>query len=359
MKKYLNQQDMKDINIGSVLRLIRRAGPMTRRQIEAAADMSWGAISNATALLLREGYIKEVKIPAPAGAGRTPIALEVDRETHCLLGLDVNRSDLSGVVTDLTGEVLHRVELEPTATKREEWIDEISALIRRLLSLAAGRRVLAVGVAMQGAVDSKHGIAASFPAESWQDVPLAQILSERFSLPVYLEHDPDCILYAASAQRDLRDAILLRADKGIGMAVMLNGRIFKRFGAFEIGEMPVNGRRLADVATLTGAAQNAGMPFAELKKAAERGEKAALSHFEEIGRALGVAMDGVAQLFNIREFLLCGKLTAHRDLFANAMQGALTAFPTHEPLRVDYTEVGLAAVGAALLAVERHELHFE
>ena len=124
MKKYLNQQDMKDINTSGVFRLIRRAGPITRRQIEAAIDLSWGAISNATALLLREGYIKEVPTLA-TGAGRTPGALEADRENHLLLGLDVNRSGLAGVVTDLTGTVLYRTEQEPSATGREEWIEKI------------------------------------------------------------------------------------------------------------------------------------------------------------------------------------------------------------------------------------------
>ena len=358
MKKYLNQQDMKDINTSGVFRLIRRAGPITRRQIEAAIDLSWGAVSNATALLLREEYIKEVPVAA-TGAGRTPIALEVDREKHLLLGLDVNRSGLVGVVTDLTGAVLHRIEREPTVTGREAWIEEISVLIGELLRLAADRRVLAVGIAMQGAVDSKNGIAATFPADGWENVPLAEILAERFSLPVYLEHDPDCILYAASAERDLRDAILLRVDKGIGMAVMLNGKIFKRFGAFEIGEMPFGNARLADVATLTGAAARGGCSFAELIKAAERGEKTAFSVLSEAGEALGVAIDTLAGIFNIRDFLLCGRLTDHRSLFEIKMREAAGRFVGRPPLHVDYTRVELAAVGAAMLAIERHELHFD
>lgn len=358
MKKYLNQQDMKDINTSGVLRLIRRAGPITRRQIEAAIDLSWGAVSNATALLLREGYIKEVPVAA-TGAGRTPIALEADRERHLLLGLDVNRSGLVGVITDLTGTVVRRLEREPSAAEREEWIAEISELIGELLRLAAGRHVLAVGIAMQGAVDSTNGIAATFPAKNWVDVPLAALLAERFSLPVYLEHDPDCILYAASAQRDLRDAILLRVDKGIGMAVMMDGKIFKRFGAFEVGEMPVGDNRLADIATLTGAAARGQCTFDELICAAKRGEKTPVSVLNEAGEALGIAMDTLAGIFHIRDFLLCGRLTDHRALFEDSMQKAADRFATRPPLHVDYTRVELAAVGAAMLAIERHELHFD
>ena len=54
MKKILNQQDMRDINLNSVLRLIRRTGPLTRRQIEGELNLSWGAVSGATAALLRK-----------------------------------------------------------------------------------------------------------------------------------------------------------------------------------------------------------------------------------------------------------------------------------------------------------------
>ena len=54
MKKILNQQDMRELNLNSILRLIRHCGPLTRRQIEAALDLSWGAVSGATATLLEE-----------------------------------------------------------------------------------------------------------------------------------------------------------------------------------------------------------------------------------------------------------------------------------------------------------------
>ena len=350
---------MKDINTSGVFRLIRRAGPITRRQIEAAIDLSWGAISGTTAKLLREGYIKEVKSAVATGAGRTPIALEVNREKRVLLGLDVNRSGLAGVVTNLAGEVLHRIEHEPTATHREEWIEAVCALIAELIAFAGERAVLAIGIAMQGAVDSQNGIAATFPAKDWENVPLAAILTERFALPVYLEHDPDCILYAASAERDLQDAVLLRADKGIGMAVMLNGKIFKRFGAFEVGEMPIGAKRLVDVATLTGAASQGNTPFKELVEAAGHGEAFATALFAQMGEALGIAVDTLAQIFNIRDFLLCGKLMRHRALFEDALLRTVGRYPAHAPLQVDYTEVELAAVGAALLALERHELHLD
>lgn len=359
MKKILNQQDMRDNNLNSILRLIRHCGPITRRQIEAALDISWGAVSGATATLLQQGYIKEVKAAETAGAGRTPTALAVSSQDHFLLGLDINHSGLSGVVTDLAGNVLHTVNAEPTAKAREEWIDEIAALVEALLVYARGKSVLAMGVAMQGAVDAARGVSAKFPAEGWENVPLSEILSARFGLPVFLEHDPDCILYATSADRELRDAILLRVDKGTGMAVMLDGKIFKRFGAFELGFTVQNGRPLDESITTRGVAAAAGCSFAETAQMAAGGHEKAVALFENLAERLGEAVVNMSQIFNVEQFLLCGKMLAHRELFWHKLTQVIGRLLPDRPLHVDVTDVDQAAVGAALLAAARHQIKFE
>ena len=358
MKKILNQQDMRDINLTSVFRLIRHAGPLTRRQIEATLNLSWGAVSGATATLLREGYIKEVKADVTAAAGRTPIALAVNPNDHFLLGLDVNRSGLSGVVINLAGDVLQHLDREATATTREEWIGEIKSLARELLATTSGRSVECIGIAMQGAVDSKAGISAKFSAEGWKNVPLATILGDALGLPVFLAHDPDCILYAASAERDLQDAALIRVDNGTGMAVMLNGQIFERFGAFELGfTVTADGGRLDDSITKQGLAKRANLPFAELVAAARRNEPDATSLFANMAEALAAAIVNTAQLFHVKDFLLCGKMMAQSDLFWKHMTDAVARYEG-DALHVDTTEVEKAAVGAALLAAERVTLQF-
>lgn len=358
MKKILNQQDMRDINLASVFRLIRHAGPLTRRQIEATLDLSWGAVSGATAALLRAGYIKEVKAEITAAAGRTPIALAVNPDDHFLLGLDVNCSGLSGVVVNLKGDVLHRLDREAAATTKAEWIGEIESIVQELLAVTEEKTVEGIGIAMQGAVDSKAGISANFPAKDWQDVPLAALLSESLGYPVFLAHDPDCILYAASAERDLQDAVLIRVDNGTGMAVMLNGRIFERFGAFELGfTVTADDLRLDDRITKQGLAKQANMPFAELVTAARAGAPTATALFEKMAESLAAAIVNTAQLFCVKDFLLCGKMMRHSDLFLSHLTAAVARYEK-DTLHIDMTEVEKAAVGAALLAAERVTLQF-
>ena len=352
---------MKDRNLSSVLHLIRKAAPITRRQIEAAMQLSWGAVSNATALLLREGYIKEVKCEGASTPGRTPVALAINGEDHFLFGLDVNRSGLRGVVMNLCGEVLYSIIREPTATTKEEWIGAILSLTRELYAFSGARSVLAMGVAMQGAVDAERGVSASFPATGWQDVPLAALLSEKLALPVYLEHDPDCILYATAGERELSEGALLRVDRGIGMAVMLEGEIFKRFGAFEIGRTPAgeHGEPLEQLVTEAGLATAAGRPFADLVAAARAGDAQALEHFRCMARRLGTALAHVAQLLHINEFLLCGRMLEERELFLEELIATAARLVPERELHISLTRVENAAIGAAMLAAERHMISFD
>ena len=359
MKKILTQQDMKDLNLNSILRLIRREGPVTRRQIAAALDLSWGAVSGATATLLQGGYVKEVAAPEVAGAGRTPTALVINQDDHFLLGLDVNRTGLSGVVTDQCGNVVHSLSAESTAADRDAQITEIRELIDRLLELCGDRSVLAIGLAMQGAVDSANGISASFPTTGWRDVPLAQILTEAYHIPTFLGHDPDCILYAASAEQALKDAILLRVDKGIGMAVMLDGKLFQRFGAFELGFTGSGTASLNDLITTEGLAHAAGVPFEQLVADAKAGNKAALALFDRLAEALGETMVNMMHIFHVDRFILCGKMLAHHALFRQRLTAVTEQRSPRRVLHTDITDVGKAAVGAALLAAARHEIKFE
>ena len=51
------------------------------------------------------------------------------------------------------------------------------------------RKLLAIGVGVPGLVNSDDGIAVNYKyIKNWRDVPLAQRLTKRFGVPVYLEN---------------------------------------------------------------------------------------------------------------------------------------------------------------------------
>ena len=329
MKEYLNQQDMKDSNSNNVFHLLLKEKQMTRRQIEAVTQLSWGAVSNVTSRLMSAGYINEVKAKNP-GAGRTPAVLELCRDGYYVIGIDINMSGFRAVLLNLHNEVIYTTTCEPCHNGKHALLEQIISLIHEVLEYADGNRILCIGVAMQGLVDAQNGISVQFSScEDWKCVPIVQLLEESLGIPVYLEHDPNCVLYAYSVSQKMTEGILVRIDDGIGMAVMMDGKIFERFGAFELGHTVVvpGGRScecgnrgcLEVYATRKGLGILAGVSFDSLieiaKERGNQGARDAISLFDQMAEYLGNSIANVAGLLNISEVVLCGDMLMYKDLF--------------------------------------------
>ena len=372
MKKYLNQQDMKDRNYTNVFRLIRKKGPLTRRQIEAETGLSWGAVSNVTARLIELGYVHECREieSGASSAGRTPIYLEADSETHFVIGMDVNASGLRAVMMNLCGEAVATVAAPASCETREALLDAISHITRDILDYADGKHVLAIGIALQGTVDAENGVSVRFPrCAGWRDVPLAAILEGEFGLPVYLEHDPNCTLYAYSAPSGIEEAILIRIDRGIGMALLLGGRIFERVGALELGHTVVSaggapcscGNRgcLEAYASMTGMAERSGLPFETLYERALAGDGEARAYFDEMTEYLSLSIANVTRLLNVREIVLSGDMLSCRALFLDRLKQRTREITGDLDVTFSVTDVAGAALGGAMIALERYALKLE
>ena len=209
---------MKKANFADVLALIRKSGKITRKEIEAKTGFSWGAVSTITNRLLQEKYITEHKCKSQRSAGRTPSCLEMNSEEYLILGIDVNISGFTASLINLKGEVTAANSRTPSFTDKDSLLEEILSFAKESLMLAGSVTVIGIGVAMQGTVDSKNGISVSIPhCKDWSDVPLVYILNKQLGIPVFIEHDPDCILYDVSAKQVYKNAVLLRIDNGIGM----------------------------------------------------------------------------------------------------------------------------------------------
>ena len=368
MKKYMNQMDMKKANAADIFALIRKSEKITRKEIEAKTGFSWGAVSTITSSLLEREYIREYKCESIKGAGRTPSYLVVNETAHYVLGVDINSSGFHAVLVNLKNEVISHHTYKASYSDKESLLAEIMKFISEALIGADGKHVIGIGVAMQGVVDAKNGISVSVPhCKDWKDVPLAYILSKEFEVPVFIEHDPDCILYAASHQQVYKNAILLRVDKGIGMSVLMDGKIFNRLGAFEIGHTVAvpNGMMcscgkagcLEAYASMRGMTNLAGEEFECLAEKAKAGEDYAKNLFQQMAMHLALAICNVSQLLCIRHIVLCGEMWKYKELFFEEFLKNVEAMSSQRKLDFTFIDVDHAATGAALIAIENAMEH--
>ena len=358
MKKFINQKDMKQSNTADIFGVIRKSGRITRRQLADKTEMSWGAVSTITSRLIEEGYISEVKSDE-ASVGRTPYYLEVDGNHHFAIGVDVNCSGLRAVIMNLKNEVVESFTAKADMTDRDTLLDGICEIIDRAMG-DSSKHFICIGIAMQGITDSENGISLSLSGcLGWSDVPLAYILEKRFSLPVHIEHDPNCILYAIG-EEERRDTALVRLDKSIGMAVMLGGKMIDKPGIFELGHTVVRpdgercecGKRgcLELYSSMDGIERRAGETFSAVAKRAREGDGKATGYFCEMADHLSLTVVNFAELMRLDNLVLCGDMCDFKDLFFDRFTEKKRLYDTLDRISVSFADVEMAAKGAAMLA---------
>lgn len=237
-KKYITQDRLKKKTLADIFIFILEKKQTTRREIEYETGFSWGTVSANVAFLIEKGYVSEEKSEQSGGAGRTTYILTPTAERFVSIGLDINLSGLSCEIVALNSRVIKEFEADLTAQTQAEVIAQSESLCRIAMDWCAENKlqVFSLGIAIQGAVNGRLGVSMRFPKiEDWQACNIKEHFSSRFDLPVYLGHDPKCMLLGEMHHKKRDNCVLIRIDDGIGMAVSLDGRILDDTERLELG----------------------------------------------------------------------------------------------------------------------------
>ncbi|MBQ7119704.1 MAG: ROK family protein [Oscillospiraceae bacterium] len=105
----------------------------------------------------------------------------------------------------------------------------------------------AIGISCGGPLDSKKGIIMSPPnLPGWDNVPICNMLRERFGIPVALQNDANACALAEwkyGAGKGSENMIFLTFGTGLGAGLILNGRLYSGTNdmAGEVGHIRLSG----------------------------------------------------------------------------------------------------------------------
>ena len=346
MKKYMGLEDMSKVNCSSVLNVIREAKEVSRKEISDITGLSWGGMTKIVNKLFEKGYIEEEKSTSSTGAGRTPGVITICKNYNVVIGLDINREGLAGCVLNLAGDVLEEYSAEASCETKEEWLESIISFTSRVVKENNKRNILAIGVAMQGIVDVERGVSVKFPGcMGWDNVDIKEILENLFHQPVFIEHDPNCMLYSAVYNNPMENSVLFRIDRSIGMAVTLDGNILRGNGVLEVAHMIANpdGKECE--------CGKKGCVEAYLKDCF-KDEELCMEALDEVTKVIAVLMYNMSQIFNASKLILAGKLIDYRDVFEEKLLEEFHKYSEAEQVKVEFLEETRKVVyGAAMIAV--------
>lgn len=338
---------MSNGNCASVLSVIRNCGALSRKQISDITGLSWGGMTKIVNRLTEHGYIIEEKLENATGAGRTPGLLRVNDKEYYVIGLDINRAGFGAYVMNLCGEIIEAYEREVTISDRESLIHNIFDFTEMIIGNFSDRQLLSIGIAMQGVVDSKRGISVSFPhCTDWKEVPLREMMCERFGVDVFVEHDPNCMLYTFLSEEDAENMLLFRADNSIGMAASVEGRIIQGSGILEVAHTVVipGGRECR--------CKRQGCLESYISPCLLKG-KLQMEALPEMIEAMAFTMYNMAKVFNSEKIILTGRLARYRKHFEEKLKNRFYELILDDKLQFEVIEETTQAVqGAALIAVQ-------
>ncbi|MFG2527921.1 ROK family protein [Streptomyces sp. NPDC048516] len=255
------------MNDRAALDLLVSRGPLTRTRIGELTGLSKPTASQLLARLEAAGLVRTTG-NVTGRPGPSARLYEIDPAAAQVAALAVDERGITAAVADITGQVLgeERVGTDTdtghgagngTDVVAEDAPRRTAQLVARavdgaLAQAGLGREQLhGVVIGTPGALDPRTGRLRYAPhLPGWHARALKDELAEVLGTPVTIENDVNLAAVAEQydgAAQDVDDFVLVWADKGVGAALVLGGRLLRGAtgGAGEIGYMPLPGAPLS------------------------------------------------------------------------------------------------------------------
>jgi N-acetylglucosamine repressor len=327
-------------NASVVLRALFEYGPISRADVARLSGLTRTTVGDLVAELLREGLAREVG-RGPSTGGKAPILVELVDGARHVIGLDLGEHVFRGAIVDLRGQVQRVIEQPVTGLDGDAALAVVYELIDTLVE--AGREtLLGIGVGTPGIVDATTGTIRGAVNLKWQDLPLGDLLRDRYGVPVRIANDSRAAALAIQlfSGRRSGNLVAIKVGRGIGAGIVLGGEVFHGdgFGAGEIGHVVVEedgaecrcGRFgcLETVASSWAIEQRATeakgatteLTLDDVRAALEAGDEDVRRVVVAAGRYLGQAIAGVIGVLDVEDIALHGSVTELGDTWLDAVR---------------------------------------
>ncbi|MBI2703813.1 MAG: ROK family transcriptional regulator [Actinobacteria bacterium] len=325
-------------NLAVVLRQLHGTGAASRADLARATGLTKATVSALVGELSDLGLVREVDGAVGGRTGRPATLVSVSGERAAAIGLEVNVGYLAIATVDLEGRVAHErlVEIDRDRATPGMVVTRLASLAARAVRALAveGRRVIGTGLAVPGLVSQPEGRVLVAPNFGWSDLPLTEMLRDRFRRrsieagPVATDNEATMAALAHVATmraREVDSFLAVSGGVGVGAGVVIDGEAFRGSHGFggELGHFVVDpgGRRCrcgnrgcletiageSNLLRAAGVRRGAGgTGLDRIEQRARRGDPRTVDGLEHVGEALSLGLAAAANLFDPQAIVLGG-----------------------------------------------------
>ncbi|HPR26983.1 ROK family protein [Lentimicrobium sp.] len=272
-----------------------------------------------------------------------------------MLGFDIGGTNLrAGVIEN--GSVLS-IYHEPIGDQFDEQ-GTINQVIK-LISLAMSPGIVSIGVGVPSVVDLKTGVVYdTVNIPSWKEVPLKDILEEKFGIPVLINNDANCFVLGEKyfgSGKNVSNLTGLILGTGVGAGLIMNNKLVPghNCGAGEFGMVSYLEHNYEYYCGGGNFEVLYGNSAVELSGLAGAGNPEALRIWNTYGKHLAELIKLVLYTADPQSIVLGGSLSQAYPFFKESMLQSLQTFAfrnTLKNLSIHVSELEYAGVlGAACL----------
>ena len=246
--------------------------------------------------------------------GRHPQLYGLNPDACYFVGVDIRRFCVNIGLINFNGELVEtQMDVPYTFENTQAGLDNLCQLISNFIdSLIVEReKILDITVNVSGRVNTESGYSYSW--FNFGENPLAQVMTEKIGIDVYIENDTRAMTYGEYLKGNVnekKNLLFVNLSWGLGLGIIIDGKMYKGKSGFagEFGHTPAYDNEIICHCGKKGCLETEASGSAMYRKLVERhknGEKSYLS--DRIEKGQEITLEHLIEAIN-HEDMLCIEL---------------------------------------------------
>jgi len=371
----LKPADTRNKNATTLLRLLLKQDSISRVDLSRMTGLTKTTISSIVNEFIALGIVAESSTISTGNVGKAPIPLHIRTDAVYTIGAHLGREKVKTVLMDARMNIISREK-----GLSYERLGPKGVCERLFLSIDDSMKdaekhnikVGAIGIGVPGPLNAETGIVSHPPKfKGWKDVPLGEIVYERYKLPVWIENDANVGVLAEKwhgGGKDLKNFIYILINEGIGAGVVIDDELYQ--GAYDyVGEIGHTlfydhgkFRYLEDISgvdILIKRARSQGLNIKNVKDISnllQTNNKVACSIVKEIASWIGAAVIDAIHIIGPQAVFIGGKMAVLGDALIQPIREIVSMYLFDDQevdVRLSEISEDAVAIGAAIYATTK------